>query len=150
MTAPVDGGEREAVRTARLANHMSIDVPLAQWERAKVLLAVPLERESPRLVPNPVAYPVIRPDVDEHAHLAREQRADVVHRAVEAVPGRVERLSDSTRTGREPFGYVLVNSKFRADIWAIKEVRYVPKRESVQPLRNSMGAVDDVRNYWVT
>jgi len=141
MTGPVDGSEREAVRTARLANHMSIDVPLAQWERAKVLLPVPLERESPRLVSNPVAYPVIRPDVDEHVHLAREQRPDVVHRTVEAVPGRVERLCDSSRTGREPFGYVLVNSEFRADIWAIKEARDVPKRESVQPLRNSMGAV---------
>ena len=99
MAASVDSGEREAVRTAGLAYHMPVDGPLAQRERAKVLLAVPLERESPRLVSDPVAYPVIRPGVDEHADLAREQRADVVHRTVEAVSGCVERLSDISRTG---------------------------------------------------
>ena len=99
MPASVDCGEREAVRTARLANHMSVDGPLAQRERAKVPPAVPIERESPRLVSNPVAYPVIRPGVDEHADLAREQRADVVHRTVELVPSCVERLSDISRTG---------------------------------------------------
>ena len=99
MTAPVDGGEREALRTARLADHLSVDGPFAQWERAKVILAVPLERESPRLVSNPVAYPVIGPDVDEHAYLAREQRTDVIRRTVEAVTGCIERQSDSSRTG---------------------------------------------------
>ena len=71
MTGRVDSDEREAMRTACLARHMTVDVPLAQWERRKVLLAMPVEREGPRLVSDPVTYPIVRPDVDEHAHLAR-------------------------------------------------------------------------------
>ena len=99
MTGRVDSGEREAVRTARLARHMTVNVPLAQRERGKVPLAMPLEREGPRLVSNPITYPVVRPDVVEHAHLALQQRADVVHRAVQVVSRRLECRPDCARTG---------------------------------------------------
>lgn len=71
MTGRVDSGEREAMRAACLARHMPVDVPLAQWERRKVLLAMPVEREGPRLISDPVTYPIVCPDVDEDAHLAR-------------------------------------------------------------------------------
>jgi len=116
MTGRVHSREREAMRTTRLARHMTVDVPLAQRERPKVILAVPLKRESPRLVPNPVTYPVVRPDVYKHAHLAPEQRADVVHRTVQVVSRCVERQSDDIRTGGERFGNVLVDAEFRANI----------------------------------
>ena len=136
MTGRVDSGESEALRAARLARHMTVDVPLAQRERRKGLLARPLEREGPRLVPNPITDPVVRPDVDEHAHLARQQRADVVHRAVQVVSRCVERHSDCGRTGRELLGDVRVDSERRADIWAIKETGDDAKRRSVQSSRN--------------
>ena len=77
MTCPVDSGKREAMRAAGLAHHMPIDLPLAQRERGKVLLAMPLEGSGPCLVSNPVAYPVVRPGVDEHAHLASQECTDI-------------------------------------------------------------------------
>ena len=78
MASRVDSGKREAVRAAGLAHHMPIDLPLAQRERRKVLLAMPLERKGPRLVSNPITYPVVRPGVDKHANLARQHCADIV------------------------------------------------------------------------
>ena len=78
MTCRIDSGKREAVRAAGLACHMPINLPLAQRERRKVLLAMPLERKGPRLVSNPVTYPVVRPDVDKHANPARQQCTDIV------------------------------------------------------------------------
>lgn len=78
MTCRVESGKREAVRAAGLAHHTPIDLPLSQREPRKVLLAVPLEREGPCFVSNPVTYPVVSPDVDEHAHPACQQCTDVV------------------------------------------------------------------------
>lgn len=150
MTGRVHSSEREAMRATRLARHVTVDVPLAQRERPKVILAVPLEREGPRLVPDPVTYPVVRPDVYKHAHLAREQRADVVHRTVQVVSRCVERQSDGIRTGGERFGNVLIDAEFRANIRAIEEARNVPMCESVQRLGNNAGNGKGVRDHWVT
>lgn len=82
MTCRVDSDKREAVSAAGLAHHTPIDFPLAQRERGKVLLAVPLERAGPCLVSNPVAYPVVSPGVDEDAHPASQQCADILRCAV--------------------------------------------------------------------
>jgi hypothetical protein len=90
MTSCVDGSECEAMRAARLSYHMTIDVPFAQWACHKVLLTVPLERESPRLISDPVAYPVVRTSVDKDANLALEQRANVIRRTVESVSRCIE------------------------------------------------------------
>jgi len=91
MTSCVNSSKRETVRAARLSSHMTIDVPRAQWDRRKVLSTVPIKRERPRLVSDPVAYPVICPDIDKDADPTLEQGANVVHRTVQLVSRCVER-----------------------------------------------------------
>jgi len=127
MTGRINSGECEAMRATCLSRNVSINVPSAQWKRYKVRLAVPLEFESPRLVSNPVAYPIVRPDVDEYAHSALQQRCDVVHRAVQAILRCTERRCNWFGADGESFGDVRVDAKLLIDIRAIEEARNGPK-----------------------
>ena len=116
MTSCVNSGKREAVRTACLSSHLTIDAPRAQWDRRKVLLTVPIKRESPRLISDPVADPVICPDINKHTDPTLEQGANVVRRTVQLVSGCIERLSDGSRAGGELLGNMPVDTERRAYI----------------------------------
>ena len=102
MARPEHRCKRQQARGLDLAGGMPADHPVAEALRAVRRGARPLELLEPEAARDPVALPVVRARVDEHAHAALEQARDVVlRRHGVLVHARVEGAPDVRRARAE-------------------------------------------------
>lgn len=84
------------MRTPRLTDGLSIDLPFSQWLTCKRLLSSPGHVERPTLVTDPVTDPVVCSDVDQCADATLEEFRNVgicrmvfVLSVVKCIPNRI-------------------------------------------------------------
>lgn len=143
MPSSVDGDESQGTRTPRETGLLASNFPLPQRLCRKLILPGPLERkrhplvahlrhpESVRVagrtsVTHPVARPVVRADVYEHAHAALEQCADVQLGGEDVIELRLEARVDLHAAHREVAARG-VDADRLADVRAIEEGRHFPE-----------------------
>ena len=73
--------ERQRAHRLRLPHHTPTDLPRPPPHARPLPRAVPLKLIHPHPVRDPIALPIIRARVQQHAHPAREERGDVRVRA---------------------------------------------------------------------
>ena len=101
MSSPIYSRKRQPISAPRLTNHLSIDPPFPQWLAYERLLASPGHLERPTLVSDPIAGPIICPDIDECAYATFEELSNVGIRLVERVLSASERIEDVVVAGAE-------------------------------------------------
>ena len=74
----MDSSKGQSLRTPHHTRCFPIYNPLSQSLFAKVLLTTPLQSQSPLLVPDEVADPVVRTHVDEGFDSTVEEGSDVI------------------------------------------------------------------------
>lgn len=77
MSRSAHGRKRQRARALRLPSLVPADRPVAERVRGVDEAAGPVELLEPEFVCDPVALPVVRARIDEHAHSALKQAGDV-------------------------------------------------------------------------
>ena len=139
MSCASDGSECQRTSAAGDADSTVTDLPVAKRLRDKFLLAGPLEFQRHFLVSNldalsdmlssrrteqttyPVADPVVRTDVDEHAHAPLQECTDIQLSGEHLVKVQVELAVDVHVAGREVRSQRRVDTDRLADVGAVEE-----------------------------
>ena len=138
MSSAVDCSEGQRTSAARYADSAVPNLPVAKSLGLEGLLARPLKIKRHPFVPDlphpstqrqeeserrahPVADPVVRADIYEHADAALEERADVELGREHHVHRRAEAQADLGAAGREVGRQRRVDADRLADVGAVEE-----------------------------
>ena len=78
MTSTINSRKRQTFRTTCWTHRIPVNFPISQWLRRELVMSGPFKSQSPRLVSNMVAYPVIFTHVDENSDVSFQKSCDVM------------------------------------------------------------------------
>ena len=104
MSCPFHSSIRQTPCTPRPARPIPLNIPHPERLLSKLFFPAPVQLERPPLVPDPIADPVVCPNVDEGFDAVFEEGGDVVRGGVKRVEGGPEGEANGVGAGREGSG----------------------------------------------